>query len=354
MSGQICGAVPNPAWNCIQNTRGAQVLAALYSLDSNGQLISNSANGIIASVVSYGFAVATQQCNQDFIVSQRLELNCDDAIIGERVANNVNCIACKRAMQQLVDARTQLDNDAHNQNPSYSIPTASPDLLKRFNGPGNDTYANGVCDVVCKQCVARDVQQRIDMNISASCQTNTTSFVTAFTSGMSTQAEYELTQQQTALQRTGYVLDSQQQVKDLAIQMSNAISEMTTNISRNHLQQSALNIQQTVIDPQSTSVMLSHLTQTITVSMMASLASSTYNDARMKDAINYQLLQQQIQMETSFTALLKQLEASTATMKDLVVTLIGEILVSVIAILLVGILGFVFYIRFVMSRVVGQ
>lgn len=355
MSQSICGpGSGNPNWNCIENTPGAQVLATLYSLDDNGQLQSTSANGIIASVVSYGFTVATIDCKQNFIASQTIALNCNNAVIGAKVAVNANCVACKAAMQDILDSRQSLETDAHAQNPNYTIQIPNPVIVQQFQGV-DGSYSSGVCDWVCEQCVVKDVEQKLSMNINVNCDTNTNSFISAFTSGMSTQAEYELTKQSSSLSNAGYDLNAPSSngnspITNLAIQMSDSIVSMTKNVSLNSLQQQALAIQSTQIDPDSTSVVISHLLQTISIDMFASLASSTYNDTTMQNAINYEILQKQIQIETSFSTLLQQLEASTVTMKGLVLTLVGEILIAILSLLLTAVIIFVFYVRFIMAQ----
>ena len=347
MSEGICSSTPNPHWNCVQQSPGSSTIARLYNLDSHGQL-STSASGIIADIVSFGFVSASLSCKQNFIDSQQISVNCDNADLGAAVSQNPNCIDCKAKMQAVIDLRNKLEQDAHAKNPGYTIQVADPALVSKFNGR-NPNNNDGICKYACLQCVIEDVEQTLQMNIDASCQTNTNSFISAFTSGMSYQAEYHLTQQQEALKSSGIDITSQNDIKNLSIQVSDSIVQMTQNVSLNALQQQALNIQSTIIEPESTSVVIDHLVQTISLSMFATLASATYNDTRMKDAINYEQQLQTITIETSFSDLIKQLEQSTKTMSGLVLTLVGEILISIIALLLTGIIIFVFYIRFVLS-----
>jgi hypothetical protein len=355
---QICNApVANPNFNCVGNTPGASVLSCLYLLDAHGQLSDSTASGIVSNVVSFGFATATTVCKQSFVASQAISVNCQNALIGQAVANNQNCVDCKAKMQAIADQRTKLEQDAHQLNPSYAIQTPSQIYLDLFNGtsstdgkPQND----GICQYVCLQCIAKDVQQTLQMTIDASCQTSTNSFITAFTTGMSYQAEYELTKHQEALKSAGYDIQSQHDIKNLSIQIADTITQMTENVSLNALQQQALNIQQTVIEPESTSIVIQHLVQTISLQMFSTLASAVYNDARMQDAINYTENVKSIQIETSFNTLIRQLEASVSTMETLVLSSVGKVLISVIALLLTAIILFAAYVRFGMAALQNQ
>jgi hypothetical protein len=134
--------------------------------------------------------------------------------------------------------------------------------------------------------------------------------------------------------------------------MADSITQMTQNVSLNALQQQALNIQQTIIEPESTSIVIQHLVQSISLDMFSTLASSTYNDARMQDAINYQEAVKTIQIETSFNTLIRQLEASASTLESLTLSLVGKVLISIISLLLLGIILFAAYVRFGMSRLI--
>jgi hypothetical protein len=353
MSEGICNpeVAPNPNWNCVQNTDGAQLLATLYFLDSHGQLANSSANGIVSSVVSVGFITASLTCKQSFISSQLLSANCDNAVLGDAVANNVNCIDCKAKMQAVVDLRNKLEADAHQINPNYLIQTPDPILLKQFNGNFGDR-SDGICQYACLQCLVKDVEQTLQTTIDVSCQTSTNSFISAFTTGMSNQAEAELTKHQEALKNAGYDITSQSDIKSLSIQMADSITQMTQNVSLNALQQQALNIQETIIEPESTSVVIQHLVQSISLDMFSTLASATYNDARVQDAVNYTEQVKTIQIETSFNTLIRQLESSASTMEGLVLSLVGKVLISLVAMLLLGIILFAAYVRFGMSRLI--
>ncbi len=353
MSEGICDpqVVPNPNWSCVQNTPGASVLATLYFLDSHGQLSNSSANGIVSSVVSVGFITASLTCKQSFISSQILSTNCNNAVLGDAVRKNINCVDCKAKMQEILDLRNKLENDAHQINPNYIIQTPNPNLLKQFNG-NSDDHDDGICQYACLQCLVKDVEQTLQTTIDVTCQTNTNSFISAFTTGMSNQAEAELTKHQEALKNAGYDITSQNDIKSLSIQMADSITQMTQNVSLNALQQQALNIQQTIIEPESTSIVIQHLVQSITLDMFSTLASATYNDARMMDAIGFEEQVKTIQIETSFTTLIKQLEASASTMESLVLSLTGKVLISIISMLLIGIILFAAYVRFGMSRLI--
>ena len=343
-----CTSLDSQSYKCVDDTDGALVIAALYNLGDHGQLDSSSASGIISNIVSYGFTVATIQCTQSFFVDQEITVECDNPIIGEAVSNNSNCVRCKEIVQTIIDNRAKLDEDAMKQNPKY-IPTEPLQTAVNVVNGHLENHNDGVCQYVCMQCIAQNVKQNTRMTVEADCDTVAQSYITAFTTGMSYQAEFELTKHQNALKNAGFAITKQDDLTSLAVQLSDTIIQMTLNKSLNSLNQNALSIQRTRISPGSTSVVLQNIEQSMSISMFTSLASATYNDTVMKNAVNYNVLVKQIEIETNFNDLIKDLDATVHTMDDLLISLVGKVLITIIALLATALVIFAgfFYFRFI-------
>ena len=135
----------------------------------------------------------------------------------------------------------------------------------------------------------------------------------------------------------------------MSVQIANSIIQMTTNSSMDSLKQDALLIQSTKIGSGSTSVVLQNVEQSMSISMFASLASATYNDNVMKNSINYSVLVQQIEIETNFNDLVKDLDATVHTMDDLLLSLVGKMMITIIALLATALIifGGMFYFKFI-------
>ncbi len=324
--------------DCFQPTNttpGSTTLARLYFLEGNGQLDADTTNGILANIISYGFTVANVQCRQSFVDEQDFTVDCDNAVIGEQVANSSNCKACLALAKEVRESRQKLEQDAHQLNPAYQEQVVDPTILDDWNGASGDG-GDGVCKYVCRQCVAENVSQNIQMRIVAECSDRLTSeeFLTAFTSGMSLQAETELTKHQEALKTTGLDIQSQDDIKTLSVEMADTIRQMTTIKILNSLNQLALNIQETKIDSGSTSVVLQNVSQALTVSLFASLVSRAYTDTNVQASIDLSNQRQLVQVETSFTDLINSLETTVRTMESLLLSTVGKIMVTIVALLL--------------------
>jgi hypothetical protein len=320
---------------CFQNTaatRGADTLARLYVLEGNGQLDSSSTNGIISNVVAYGYTVATLTCEQAFVNQQTLDLECLSSA-GPEVANNVNCKACIALAQKVAADRQKLEEEAHAINPLYVEQRVSSNILSAYLGVSGDT-SDGICKYVCRQCVFENLSQNIQMRLIADCDSNTKQFTSAFVQGMSAQAEKEISAHQEALKTTGVNIQNQDDIKSMSIEMSNTIFSMTTVKMRSALKQHALNVQSMKIDPNSTSVMIQNGSQGITTSMFASIVSRVFNDTSVKTSINFDSRQTDIQIETSFSDLIKTLETTVNDIETLLLNTVGKVMVTLLAMIM--------------------
>jgi hypothetical protein len=232
-----------------------------------------------------------------------------------------------------------LEAEAHQKNPKYVPQVLDPEIKAVYFGLAPD-HADGICRFVCLQCVAENVSQNIQMHITADCAVDTEQFINAFVSGMSLQAEYELTQHQNALASTGLAIQNQNDIKTLSIQIADTIRQMTLVKQLNGLNQNALNIQQIKVTDGSTSVAIQNAKQAISVSMFASLISKVYSDTNIKESIDYETNRKLVDVETSFTDLLNSLETTVKTMENLLVNTIGQIMIILVALLLCIVLLF--------------
>ena len=312
------------------DTPGADTIARLYKLGEKGQIDASTPNSIIATIIAYGFTTASVTCQQSFVNQQAQIIKCNQVGQGRRVQANQNCIDCKALAQQVYDSRMQLEADAQAKNSNYTPQVLDQQLYDEYFGFDNNN--DGVCKYVCEQCVLENVSQNIQMHVTAECDVGTSTWISSFVNGMSIQAENELTQRQAALKNTGLQIATQQDVKSLAFQMSDTIRQMTSLTQINGLNQWALNIQQMKIDDGSTSVAIQNATQSISLSMFASLISKTYTDTVILNSIDYQQQQKYIELDTSFSNLIDSLQSTITTMEGLLINTIGQILIIILVI----------------------
>ena len=328
-----CNLPVSEQFTCVSDTNGASVLAALFQLDDVGRLDTGSARGIVSNVVAFGFSTAMSQCSQGFIVDQKISVQCDDTIKAEQVSNGRNCALCKQILSHVEDLHDQLEADASALNTLFSPPQASERAISFAHGSAELTGNDGACQYVCMQCVARNVTQNVNLQISANCDTSTQSFRTAFVSGMNAQARVEIAKHQNALGETGLQVKTVEQMENVAVNLVNSISQMTSTSLLSTLHQQALVIQTTRVDPGSTSVVIQNLDQSVSVSMIATLTSSMFNEEVVRQAINFDEKSQLIKLRTDFNDLLTGLGGTVNTLSDLLSSLTGKIIITLVGIL---------------------
>ena len=328
----------NRFFNCASKGQGAFVLASFYALEDKGNLAGSTANGILSNIISYGFTTSQVKCKESFVDVQETEINCNNAA-GSIIGQNKNCLDCVKHIEAWQESRQSLEKDAKKSNPDYVVQIASDSLIAKVDGLTVDKK-NGICKFVCDQCVGMDVDQNIQMKIVADCKVNTEEFIDAFVKGMSLQAETEVTKHQEALKTTGLQIRHKDDIKKLSVEISNTIIQMTKVEALTRLQLHAFYVQETLVEPNSTSVVIQNVTQTISQSMFASVVSKQYNNVSVKNSIDYKEKATQIQIETSFTDLLKSLQAAVNSLDNLLLSTIGKIMVSLIAIVAVALIVF--------------
>jgi len=329
------------------------VLARLYKIQDAGQLDGTTANTIISTIISYGFTSAMLQCQQSFVSQQAQIVDCNNTAIGTLVQNNPNCLTCKQRALAVYKDRLILEQQAQALNPKYQPQVLQQNLYDLYFGAdapsdGSAVGNAGICQFVCEQCLALNVNQNIQMNITLNCANtvNTKLFLDSFVNGMSLQGQSELTQRVNALKNTGLAIQNQADVKTLSFQMSNTIASMTTVEQLNSLTQTAILIQQTKIDSGSTSVSIMNSTQSISLTMFSSLISKTFTDSSIKASIDYDRQAKLIELETSFSSLIDSLQSTVTTINKLLVTTITEIMLILLVIIMIIALIFAAFLFF--------
>ena len=129
--------------------------------------------------------------------------------------------------------------------------------------------------------------------------------------------------------------------------VSNTITQITKQCTLNKLYQQARFVQNTTIDSGSTSVVIKNLNQHMSITMVASLVSKVFSEKEVQDSIDYTNIVKNIQLETKFSDLLKELDETVDTIEDLLSTIIGKIIVTIATMLFIAIIVFaaVFFYR---------
>jgi hypothetical protein len=321
------------------NGQGANLIGRLYVLEGQGKLNGASAQGLINSIIAFGYSVSSLQCSLAFDVDQEISLGCNSSK-GALVENNHNCVMCKKRMGEFMADRLKLEKDAHNLNPKYTIQVPDPDFIKKIEGVSAEKYASGICRHVCLQCVAENLDQVLQLKISNTCDVHDQNFVTSFVSGMSLQAAQSISEHKQALKDTGVNIKNDEDITNFSIEMANTIVQITKSYHLNSLHTNALLVQNTTIDDESTSVVIANVKQSIGVDMIASLVSSMYTTTNIQTAIAFDLQQKLTQEETNFNDLVKTLTATVDTFKELLLHTAGKLIITVVVILLTVMLIF--------------
>jgi len=318
----------------------SEILRRLYYFHEKGELDGGSPTDIVSNMVAFGFFMAATTCSQAFEVTQELDFECDDTAKGDAVRLNANCIYCKTQVAKLMEDRRQLELTAKARNAAYIPQTASDALLKDISGELPD-LSDGACKYVCLQCLARDISQTIHMRMNVECDIDTQPFFTAFSNGMTVAAEQTITQYQDKLASLGTQILSSNDVKRASIHMSDTVRNVTNVKVLNALKQSALVSQQMKIDKGSTSVVIQNVKQSISFTMMSSIASKIYSHVSVTNAIGYNAIYvKETDKLYSLRDLADDLAQSIDTMQQALTNSVVRIIMIITIMLIIAVLIF--------------
>jgi hypothetical protein len=285
--------------NCvgINNTPGADHLAAFYKADETAGLIGSTANTVVTNIIAYGLMHATTTCEQGSYIRQSVSISCDEAT-GNRVSTNKNCVYCRSQIERIIQDRYALEAQAAASPGSTYVPQSfTQDQLSNLRS---------TCNYVCAQCLVVDLEQELSANMTIDCDVTSTNFQKAFVFGMQNQAKLEVARNKQRLQQMGKQLQTQSEIDKFSLTMVNTIQNILTSSTLQSLKQQAIIMQDVIIEPGSTSVVIQNLSQRLSLVMYSTLVSSYVTQARMKVAIDYatksQVLELQSQLDQFVTA----------------------------------------------------
>lgn len=319
-----------------------KLIGALFALENQGELGGKSVKQIVNNVFSYGYSKATLTCQQAFIATQTIDINCDKPGQGAKVKANPNCQLCLVRTRKWLNSRKKLDLDANQLNPNYSIPKDVRGLNNILGVDGKVLEEDflvgdsGICQYVCEQCVALNLDQNIQFQINANCSVETPEFRRAWAGAMTEKAGQELSQHMKALQKTSET----GKLQDLSIRLSNSITSITKTNTLVELRDQALIYQGIVVQPNSTSVVLQNVKQAVSMKVVADLSGAIYTSKQLAILSNSNLTAKVADLSLTLNDLYKELSDTYQAMQTILQDTLGQIVISIAAILITFILIF--------------
>ena len=319
---------------------GREVTALLKAYDSNQ--VMGSAPGVTSTIIAYGMQEAYRTCQSNALVSQNYAVQCRDDGTGKLVANNINCTKCIEGIAQWRADRAALDAEARATNADYVTEDLDPAWTAVFDDP-----RTGICRYMCFQCVAEDVSQIFNINVSATCSVYNERFITAFVHGVQEQAQREVAANAQALNTQGLKIRDKTDVRNVSVAITNSIQQVVTVETLADLHSAVMGVQSTTIgSADSTSIVVQHLRQTITLTMLASMVQTQIDHTTFRANIQYDANAKFLSNDVSLDATREQLLQTVNTFQVLVNEALGQLIVILVCLILAGIfvgLGYFFF-----------
>jgi hypothetical protein len=304
--------------NCVgvNNTPGANHIAAFYKADEAAGLIGSTANTVITNIIAYGLMHATTTCEQGSYVRQSVSISCDEAK-GNKVSTNKNCTYCKSQIERVIQDRLALEEQASSYiNSTYVPQKFTADQLHDLRS---------TCNYVCTQCLVIDLRQELSANMTAECDVTSNTFQKAFIFGMQNQAKIEVARNKQRLQQLGQDVETQNQIDNFSLTMVDSIRNIVTSSTLNSLKQKAIIVQDVVVEPDSTSVVIQNLSQRLSLVMYSTLVASEISQARMYVAIDYATKSKVLELQSQLDQFISKSSYTGLTVYNLLVQVVKQI-----------------------------
>lgn len=310
---------------------GQTLIEGLLYLENAGRLPGDNATNIFNSVVAVGFMTAASTQTTRFNVRQSIIADCRDDI--PDLTQNVNCKLCREVVSEFVNSRASLEQNAKSRNSDYVIQTPTTETVSTLRGRNNDL--DGVCRYMCYQCVFENLNQDMYVQIDSSVDVSTTTFRNHYNAGLKMAARKQIQRYQNQIDEIGYsIRNSVDNLEALSLSFANIISSVSSVEILNFFKTSALALQQLQLgSPTSTSLVVSHVRQSVNLSMMSSLTSQVFNRTSLVSMTNFSTDNNVIKLEEDFASTLRSFTGLISSLESVLKTSIGKIMIAILALL---------------------
>lgn len=328
--------------NCVgvNNTPGADHIAAFYKADESAGLIGSTANTVITNIIAYGLMYATTTCEQGSYIRQSVSIDCDTNK-GNLVSANKNCTYCRTQIERIIQDRLTLENQAA----SYVGSTYEP---QEFTAEQLHDLRS-TCNYVCSQCLVIDLHQDLSATMTADCDVTSNTFQKAFVFGMQNQAKIEISRNKQRLQQLGMKVQNDNDIDHFSFTMVETIRNIITSSTLNSLKQQAILTQDVVVESGSTSIVIQNLSQRLSLVMYSTLVASEISQARMQVAIDYATKSKVMELQSQLDQFIAQSSYVGLTIYNLLISVVRQV-PSIIIVLISLIILFVFYWTFARAK----
>ena len=238
-------------------------------------------DGIFTAGLATAFFTSVTHCAVSDIQTQTVRIGCGSAEMTDVIRQNRSCLTCIEQVDRAIKLRRQLYEDAAKLDSSITIPETSSDIQRAITGlspndeSSDDQYVFGVCRYACLECVIENASQRAQVRIAQDMgDCDTPNFELSFASSLQTQLQNEIDQQDNITNSIGKDSTS------ISMSISNLILSITSESWYKDVYRGLALSQNIEISPDSTSLYIDGLSQTLTFADTFSIVEHNYSEIR--------------------------------------------------------------------------
>jgi hypothetical protein len=313
---------------------------ALYDyLNSKGQRLTIT-NNIMTNMSIDAIMNSDSECYQATEGTQAFNITTARADYAARLTTeDSSCLLCQDIIENIKEARTNLEFAAKQNNPNYTIQTASFDILAgkmmtpgstASTEPSNSIDNVGGCTLPCTDIYVNGVSQSQDFKVNQSCSI-TTDVSNSFQQQIKGSIASQLKNQEDVIGQLEDAFTSNQE--SISTSLASSLSSVITNNYQNDLSSIAKSYQKT--DITGNSIYVNQLSQSFKTSMVTSLQVTNHLNNRLRQSANYSISQTLLNKNDTIGDISKDFLKIINTYSGMIESITGQILMIVGSIMVI-------------------
>lgn len=313
---------------------------ALYDyLNSKGQRLTIT-NNITTNMSIDAIMNSDSECYQSTEGTQSFNITTARADYAEKLTTpDSACLLCQDIIENIKEARTNLEFAAKKINADYTVQTASFDILAgKMITPGStasDTPSVSIdniggCTLPCTDIYVNGVTQSQDFKVNQSCSI-TTDVSNSFQQQIKGSISSQLKNQEDIIGQIEDAFTSNQE--SISTSLASSLSSVITNNYRNDLSSIAKSYQKT--DITGNSIYVNQLSQSFKTSMVTSLKVTNHLNNSLRQSANYSIAQTLLNKNDTIGDISKDFLKIINTYSGMIESITGQILMIVGSIMVI-------------------
>ena len=306
----------------------------------------------VNQVVASAFVSVIGRCENSNAIGSFFIGSCNppNSSSGKPFSKNSECVLCQNIKETLYNNRVKLENEIHKQNSSYKKQSwKDTNIQKEWENNNNMTNS---CRYACASCLFEENSQKIQFNISSSCNASLKTQTTAIIQQMDEALDSQITEAtmniRDQLNAIGLDVENMKTQKlQLREVIKNKLSVKSVYSELNTFRSAAMIFQETFIHPGTNSIVSDNNLQSASYDSVYHATQNVNVGFDLYPSSSYEQAEKIFEKQYNMSDLAKNATKSVDNINSFWKQAIGKLLVIIVCILLIVVLSVIAFTYFV-------